>query len=389
MRRMRVIFFDVDGVLLDSLPNHLKICEDLSRKYRLGLSIPTPAQFKKSARTGIRISPMKYFFMAVGFGESDAERADAYYQQHFIEEYAPSPFSHVAEVLQTLHKAGFVLGIVTANVRVNVERALGKSWELFDPRLRYTYDRGLTKMEALKAGAAELGVTTEEVVFVGDQLADRDAARAAGARFLGVTYGWAISPEDTGFEAVHDRWELAVRLLQMAPPTNEQLKVGLEHARGMYTYHAGQRYGSFSFFGALGTAIVGGIGALFSVDKIWSLDWPFAPLLAGVLGAGAILMLEFCHRLDKRNEQLVNCDKGLLEAVEHELAVRANLPAFEIIAAGEAVKKAWVSHSKIVPLFLRVLQLAVLGAFIASLGYWQWVKHHPASNGSIKFEINR
>jgi HAD superfamily hydrolase (TIGR01509 family) len=331
---------------------------------------------------------MKYFFMAVGFSESDAEQADAYYQQHFNDEYAPSPFSHVADVLQTLHKAGFVLGIVTANIRVNVEKALGKSWEFFDPRLRYTYDHGLTKAEALKAGAKELGVTPEEVIFVGDQLADRDAANAAGARFLGVTYGWAISPEDTGLETVHDRWELAVRLLQMAPPTDEQLKVGLEHARGMYTYHAGQRYGSFSFFGALATAIVGGIGALFSAEKIWISDWPFAPLLATILGAGAIVMLEFCHRLDKRNEHLVNCDKTLLAAVERELGIRASLPAFEILAAGD-IAKPKRKHSYIVPQFLRIFQVAVLVAWIASWGYWYWVKYHPAKTDSIKIEITK
>ena len=216
MQRARVAFFDVDGVLLDSLPMHLKICEDLSRKYELGLSIPTPEEFKKLARTGVRISPMKSFFMTMGFKEADATRADAYYQKHFMKEYRPPPFPFIADVLRSLHEAGMVLGIVTANVRANVESALGNAWSLFDPRLQYTYDHaaGLTKAEALKDGMRQIGVAAADVIFVGDQLADRDAAEQAGVQFLGVTYGWGISEEDTEFDVVHEPNELAVYLLK-------------------------------------------------------------------------------------------------------------------------------------------------------------------------------
>jgi len=381
MRPRRAIFFDVDGVLLDSLSLHLKICEDLSRQYGLGLSIPTPAQFKELARTGIRVSPMKDFFMAVGFGESDAERADAYYREHFMEEYAPSPFSHVAEVLSTLHKAGFVLGIVTANVRANVEKALGKSWELFDPRLCYTYDHvpSLTKPEALEAGAEQLGVAPEDVIFVGDQVTDRDAAQAAGVRFLGVTYGWGISLEDTGFETVQDRWELGVRLLQMAPPTDEQLKVGLEHGRGMYIYHADQRHRSLNFYFTLAAALSGGLGAIFTSEKIWVIAYPIAPFLASGFAVIVVAVMDFFARLDARNAELVECDKKLLECVEAELGKRSGLSEeFRIIRRGNkfAEKNRCGTYKHLVPVILRVFKIAALIALVTSWAYWTWVQQH-------------
>ena len=68
MTRARAVFFDVDGVLLDSLPMHLQICRDLNQEYGLGLHIPGPEEFKTLSRSGIPLSPMKLFFMAVGFG---------------------------------------------------------------------------------------------------------------------------------------------------------------------------------------------------------------------------------------------------------------------------------------------------------------------------------
>jgi len=193
---------------------HLKICEDLSRQYGLGLQIPTPAELKKLARTGVRISPMKNFFMAVGFGEQDAERADAYYRAHFMEKYAPAPFPGVEELVRSLREAGLVLGIVTANVRANIEKALGETWGLFDPKLHYTYDhiQGFTKARALEDGVRVLGMTPGDVIFVGDQLADCDAARQAGVEFVGVSYGWGIAREDTASDVVRNIKELELYL---------------------------------------------------------------------------------------------------------------------------------------------------------------------------------
>jgi len=194
---------------------HLQICEDLIRKYGLGLKTPTAAEFMKLSRSGAVLNPMKAFFKTVGFAEQDAERATQYYRENFAGQYPPIIFPFVEDLLRSLRKSGLSLGIVTANVRVNVEPALGSLWSLFDTRLVYTYDHATewTKAKALNAGVQQLAVTPNDVVFVGDQLADRDAAQQAGVRFVGVTYGWGISRDDRGFDTVHDPRELAVYLL--------------------------------------------------------------------------------------------------------------------------------------------------------------------------------
>jgi phosphoglycolate phosphatase len=205
------VFFDVDGVLLDSLAPHLQISADKSRQYGLSLAIPDARSFKDLVRRGVVISPMKYFFTAVGFPNDLAERADADYQREFAHKYGPKPFPGVDLMLSQIASAGLSLGFVTANTLSNVASGLGGLMKHFHPKCRFTKDdpRGLSKPEALLAGAAEQGIAPQNVIYVGDQPRDAEAAREAGTQFLGVTYGWGIGDEDTHFPLVTSPAEVA------------------------------------------------------------------------------------------------------------------------------------------------------------------------------------
>ena len=195
---IRAAFFDVDGVLVDSLGQHLRICEDMNKELGLGLTIPDAPQLKRRIRSGVRISPMKFFFLAVGFPESAAELADVQYQRVFMQRYTPLPFPGVDLMLAHLAANGVSLGLVTANVSSNVDLALGELLGRFDPRFRFTKDdpRALSKADALKAAVHELELEPHEAIYVGDLDSDGTAARDAGVPFLGVTYGWGISTDD-------------------------------------------------------------------------------------------------------------------------------------------------------------------------------------------------
>jgi phosphoglycolate phosphatase-like HAD superfamily hydrolase len=195
------VIFDVDGVLLDSLKPHLQICADKNIEYGLGLTIPSPAAFTNMVRSGVKISPMKFFFQAVGFPPHYADRATAQYNEVFMRNYAPKQFPGVADMLSTLASAGLHLGIATSNVRSNVDSALGSSMRFFDPECIFTKDDpvGSSKTTALRTAATRLSIPTRQMVFVGDQPADWEAAREAGVDFLGVTYGWGISEESKDF----------------------------------------------------------------------------------------------------------------------------------------------------------------------------------------------
>jgi phosphoglycolate phosphatase len=196
----RAVFFDVDGVLLDSLPQHLAICADKAREFGLDLAIPDVPAFRRMIASGVSVSPMLNFFRAVGFPQAPAERATADYEREFMQCYRPQAFEGIDTMLQRLRAAGFSLGLVTANTAANVEPALGDSMRHFDPRCRFYVDsfeppRG--KAACLAEAARRLDLAPEAIVFVGDQPADARAARDAACVFLAVTYGWGFSRGDT------------------------------------------------------------------------------------------------------------------------------------------------------------------------------------------------
>jgi phosphoglycolate phosphatase len=200
MKELSLVLFDVDGVLLDSLTPHLQICKD------------------KRVRKGIRISPMKYFFEAVGFPSKYADLAFLQYKETFIRDYSPKPFPQIDEMLFRLTSAGLRLGIVTSNVRANVDAALGLNMRFFHPECIFTKEDTVidSKVDAILSAAKNLGVNIIEVIYVGDQPSDWIAAKEAGANFLGVTYGWGISDEDKDFSTVDKVMGIAEYILDKA-----------------------------------------------------------------------------------------------------------------------------------------------------------------------------
>jgi phosphoglycolate phosphatase len=213
---LQAIFFDVDGVLIDSLPQHLQICRDKASEFGLSLKIPTVDEFRDLVRRGTKVSPMRYFFQAVGFPEETLDRAVADYERDFMQRYWPEPFSGIAQMLAGVHHDGFQLGLVTSNTRANVVPALGGAMKYFDERCLFFFDRypePKTKPWCLVEGARIFGVTRRECVYVGDQPADAAAAREAGTRFLGVTYGWGISQHDQQYETANSVLQIPDRLI--------------------------------------------------------------------------------------------------------------------------------------------------------------------------------
>jgi phosphoglycolate phosphatase len=213
---LRAVFFDVDGVLIDSLPQHLQICRDKAMEFGLTLKTPNVDEFRGLVRRGIKVSPMRYFFLAAGFPEDIVKRAVADYEKEFMQRYRPRAFPGIDNMLGTLRKAELCLGLVTSNTAANVVPALGNAMEYFDERCLFFFDRypePKTKPWCLAEGARLLGVGPPECVYVGDQPADATAATEARTRFLGVTYGWGISQCDKQYETAKSILELSEKLI--------------------------------------------------------------------------------------------------------------------------------------------------------------------------------
>jgi len=192
----QAVFFDVDGVLLDSLAAHLSYCADKAREYGLsGITVPDETSFRLQVSEGMRISPMLAFFRALGFDDASAQRGAADYGREFRVRHHPLPFAGVGAMLQRLREAPVPLGLVTSNTRANVERALGPLLHHFVPECCLYVDSfpvERSKDWCLQEGARRLGVLPAHCVYVGDQPNDARAAQKAGMGFLGVSYGWGL-----------------------------------------------------------------------------------------------------------------------------------------------------------------------------------------------------
>jgi N-acetyl-D-muramate 6-phosphate phosphatase len=220
---LSVVFFDVDGVLLDSLPQHLRYCALKAREYRFDLRLPDIDQLRDAIGRGLVVSPMLRFFLAVGFPVKLAERGVADYEREFARRCPPRPFPGVEPLLRRLRDAGLVLGLVTSNTRANVEPALGAAIGAFDSRAMFFHEPAVPagesrdKRSSLLEGARRLGVPAASCVYVGDQPGDVAAAAAAGVRFLGVRYGWGLVHPDPALVVVDTVPAIADALLAEQP----------------------------------------------------------------------------------------------------------------------------------------------------------------------------
>lgn len=215
---VQVVFFDVDGVLLDSLPQHLAICRAYAEKFRLNVRIPSVEEFRRWVSQGTKVSPMRDFFLAVKFPDDLVDEAVAGYERDFMRDFPPPAFPGVEKMLERVVQDGWQLGLVTSNTRENVEPALADSMALFAPALRFYHEPNkppVSKRDRLLQGAHVAQAETANCVFVGDQPADEKAARDAGVHFLGVTYGWGILPGATHGETVDSVDEIPGKLAPM------------------------------------------------------------------------------------------------------------------------------------------------------------------------------
>ena len=194
MAAFAAVLFDVDGVLVDSLDAHLRILRDKAVQYGVRAEVPGPAQLKRMLKSGTVISPMIEFFRAVGFPPELAERAERDYRSEFLTKYPSQPYPGAQALLERLRDAELSLGIVTSNTLANVRASLGSLFDAFDPELVFDPDHqsAPTKTIALERAANTLRIPREQLLFVGDQVSDFNAARASGTPFLGVSYGWVF-----------------------------------------------------------------------------------------------------------------------------------------------------------------------------------------------------
>lgn len=201
----RIIVFDNDGTLV---PSHEVANPAIQSAFaafceRKGISVPVPTDERIRELTG---QPGEVFYRALLPAEYQEWAAElrSFCLDHEVEEMLRRArfYDGLGETLAVLHAREIRLALASHGG----ERYIGAVAtrlayaSLFDRIYHHGYDGLTTKGEMARRALDELGPAPG--LFVGDRLADLEAAREAGIPFVGCLYGYGGPAEMAGADVL-------------------------------------------------------------------------------------------------------------------------------------------------------------------------------------------
>lgn len=184
---VKVIVFDFDGTIANSIPLSITILK------KLALS-----DFKRKIDDNLvkelRDKPIPEIFKALGISIVKLPVIAMKARREFNKEIAKlKPFKDMKDLLLDMHAQGFVLGIVSSNSKESIEIFLKENQlEVFD--FIYTNSKVFGKSSSLKKVMKEYKCTEKEIVYLGDEIRDIQAAHEIGIKNISVT--WGVNSEE-------------------------------------------------------------------------------------------------------------------------------------------------------------------------------------------------
>jgi len=189
----RLAVFDCDGTLVDGQAN---ICRAMAAAFDRS-ALPPPPDAATRAIVGLSLPEA----MRVLLPDADAEtlaRLTADYREVYralrtAGALEPEPlFDGVAELLDRLRDDGWVLGVATGKSDRGLAHVLAAHGIADRFATLQTADRHPSKPDPamLRVAMAEAGATPDGTAMIGDTAFDMAMARGAGARAVGVAWGY-------------------------------------------------------------------------------------------------------------------------------------------------------------------------------------------------------
>lgn len=216
----RLVIFDLDGTLIDSLED-LGAAVNHALSLR-GLPLHTRGEYRRMVGHGVRNLVEKALEASVGTGPFPSEEVDAaladfkeYYSAHI--DVHTRPYPGIPELLADLQAAGVRLAVASNKFQEGTERLIRS---LF-PDIQFVAILGNRPGYPLKPAPeivqevlrkADIGPS--DAVMVGDSPTDMRTAANGGVEGLAVTWGYRTADELAGHRLVHSVPELRGLLFQ-------------------------------------------------------------------------------------------------------------------------------------------------------------------------------
>jgi phosphoglycolate phosphatase len=197
--KKKLIIFDLDGTLLDTIA-------DLAEGANYALSVlGYPTHDSSTIRSFVGNGINKLLERALPKEEQTPENVLRmrevflpYYDEHNAD--LTSPYPGIPELLATLQQRGMMLAVASNKYQSATEKLVAH----FFPSTRFIKVFGQRTDVPIKPDPAalitlmdELGVSPEECLYIGDTATDMQTGRGAGAKTVGVLWGFRNRAELT------------------------------------------------------------------------------------------------------------------------------------------------------------------------------------------------
>ncbi len=179
----KVVIFDFDGTIANTLESILKLFNEVAPAY----SLPV---IKNSDIEKIRNSSMRELLKTYRLPPWKLLRLVKDIQSKLRQNIQDiSIVEGMAEVFQDLKKQGIEIGIVTSNSIKNVELFL-KNEGIAELDFIHSESNLFGKGKVLAHLIRQYKLNKENVMYIGDEVRDIEAARKAGIPIIAVTWGF-------------------------------------------------------------------------------------------------------------------------------------------------------------------------------------------------------
>ena len=192
LNSLRMVIFDCDGTIVDSQRSLVDILQATFEHHDL----PMPSRHKVLLGIGLelsvaikRLAPKLDNLMINEICTTYRRYAKEYRKSDVM----PEPlYPNAQEVIMTLHKNGWLLGIATGKSRQGLDYVLDNYnlGECFISKQTSDSAPGKPNPEMIYQAMQEGGVEKKNVIMVGDTTYDIDMAVNAGVKSVGVTWGY-------------------------------------------------------------------------------------------------------------------------------------------------------------------------------------------------------